>query len=326
MKFVIMGLAAMAVWVMASLPTVILAQNHFSYNQETLVMVNGSPITGLHLDKERRLLNAAMALDLLEALNALDGVSDADLLEHLIDRELILQQAVANQIKVHKRHVNDAMETFKSSFNDSTAYEQYLLNIDMTETQLTEHLRTGLMIKRFIQNEVIHRVRVSDAELNAFYSRYPEDFIRPTQVRALHLMVAVADEDQRADALIKIQEIQIKLAQGADFGVTALENSDCPSRANGGDLGYFTYQQVIAPVAEVAFFLQPGQISQIVQSSMGYHLVKAIDRKPPSRIAFKDMRDKIERTIRRNKENRAMAGYLDGLRKEAEIIRYSKVP
>ena len=316
----------MAVWVMASLPTVVFAQNHHAFNQETLAMVNGSPITRLHMDKERRLLNVAMALDLQGDLNGQGSVSDADLLEHLIDRELILQQAIASQIKVHNRHVNDAMETLKSSFNDSTAYEQYLLNIDMTETQLIEHLRTGLMIKRFIQNEIIHTVRVSDAELNAFYSRHPEDFIRPTQVRALHMMVAVADEDQRADALIKMQEIQLKLAQGADFGVTALENSDCPSHAKGGDLGYFTYQQVIAPVAEVAFTLQPGQISQIVQSSMGYHLVKVIDRKTPSRVAFKDTRDKIERTIRRNKENRAIAGYLAGLRKEAEIIRYSKGP
>lgn len=326
MKFAIIGLAAIAVLAMVSLPTVILAQNHNVLNQEPLALVNGSPITRLELKKERLLLNAALAIDPLGALNEPDDVSDAELLAHLIDRELILQQAVARQIKVSDRHVNEGMDTLKSSFSDPAAYEQYLLSIGMTETQLIGHLRTGLMVRRYIQDEIIQSVRVSDAELHAFYSRHPEDAIRPTQVRARHLMVAVADEEKREEALIKMQGIQYKIAQGADFAVTALENSDGPSRAKGGDLGYFTYQQVIAPVAEVAFALQPGQVSPIVQSSKGYHLVKVIDRKPPSRIAFKDMRDKIERTIRRNKENRALADYLAGLRKDAVIIQYSTMP
>jgi parvulin-like peptidyl-prolyl isomerase len=326
MKFANVSLAIVVMGAVVLSPGVILAQNYSAINLDTLAMVNGSPITRQHVDQEKRLLNAAKVLGAQGDLNGPDGVSESELLEHLIDRELIVQQAMAGQVKVYTRHVNDAMQALKKQFDDSSGYGQYLLSIGMTETQLTEHLRTGLMVKTHLQNQLIQKVRVSDAELRSFYSRHPDDFVRPDQVRALHLLVAVTDEEQRGKALLKLQSIQLKLAQGADFGIMALENSDCPSRARGGDLGYFTYNQIIAPVAEVAFTLQPGQTSHIIESHLGYHLIKTIDCKPPSPIAFKDVRAKIERTIRRNKENRVLAKYIAGLRKHAEIVRYSTTP
>jgi len=318
--------AVMIVWVMTMLPTKIFAQNDSAINQDILVMVNGAPITRQHIDRENRLLRAAMALDAKGGLNQSESVSASELLENLIDRELILQQAMAAQTKVYTRHVNDAMNAFKKRFDDSTGFGQYLLSIGMTETQFEEHLRTGLMIKSHLQGEVIQKVRVSEDELHSFYAQHPDDFIRPVQVRARHLLVAVTDEAQREEALAKMQSIELKLSQGADFAVTALNNSDGPSRSRGGDLGYFTYNQVIAPVADVAFALQPGQISNIIASPLGYHLIKIIDRKPPAPIPFKDVRAKIERTIRRNKENRAAAKYIAGLRKDAEIVRFSTTP
>lgn len=316
-------LAVMAIWAMASLPTMILAQNHSTMGQDTLAVVNGAPITRHHIEKEKRLLKAASALDAKGDLSDHGGVLESELLDLLIDRELIVQLAMDKEMKINARSVEETLAELKKRFSDAAGYEQYLLVIGMTEAQLTAHFRTGLIIKRFLQSEVIQNIRVSDNELKAFYLKHPEDFIRPSQVRALHLLVSATDEKQRREALLKIQAIELKLAQGADFAATALEESDCPSSARGGDLGYFTVNQVIAPVAEAAFTLEPGQISPILESSLGLHLIKVIDRKPPSRIAFKDVRAKIDRTIRRNKENRALARYMARLRKNAEIVRYS---
>lgn len=313
--------ALMIMGAVALCPAVGISQD-LSIDQHSLAVVNGAVITREELAAHMRLLYAAMPIvDDQAFLNADPAVSANEFLDYLIDRELIIAQTQALQIKVHNRQVADTLAKLKTRIGDAGAFQNYLGRVQLTEAQLTEHIRVALAIRRYLQDEVIRGVRVGDPELKAFYTQHPEDFIRDGQVRCQHILVAVTDASPREAALARIQAIEADLVRGSDFALIALEHSDDPSSAKGGDMGYITRSQVIGPVAEAAFALQPGQISAIIESSMGFHLIKVLDRKPPFQIPFRDVRDMIERTIRRNKENQAVRAFLARLRQQSEILR-----
>ena len=119
----------------------------------------------------------------------------------------------------------------------------------------------------------------------------------------------------------RIETLRRQIENGANFAVLALEYSDCPSKARAGDLGYLTRDQMIASFGEVAFALKPGEVSDIVETRFGYHLIQMIDSKPPALLAYNDVREKIERTLRRDKENRAVRSYVAELKSQSEIQR-----
>lgn len=247
------------------------------------------------------------------------------LIDNLIDRELLYQKARKNNYKIRSQWVDREVVSLKHRLKNNTSLEKYLDQMNMDMAQFKEHIKKGLIIRRLIRRDVLRRVKVTETEMQAFYRRYPEFFRQDEQVRARHILIKVQNmnsEKQRKAALAKIRALQTRLEQGAEFAVLALEYSNCPSKNQGGDVGYFTRNQMVAAFSDAAFNLQPGEISDIVTTRYGYHLIQLIDRKPPSQMAYKNVRTKIERTLRRNKEQEKIDAYLAGLKRKAAIEKF----
>ena len=293
---------------------------------QILATVNGTPISRSQLEAEVLWYKTSADMGSPVGINTMEGLSDMDFLGNLIDRQLLVQEAHSKQLHIPKRSVDDALAAVKARFPNAAAFVRDLSEAGLDESLLKERLATGLLVQRLLLNEIVHNVRVGEGELYSYYKAYPEDFILQNQTRALHILVAVKKESERGAALLKIETIALKLSQGADFAALAMEYSDCPTRAKGGDLGYFTYDQVIPAFGDAVFALRPGQTSGIVETPLGYHLIKVVDRIPSTRLLFKDVREKIDHTIRLNKENRAIGSYLADLEKRADIVRYPVLP
>ena len=90
-----------------------------------------------------------------------------------------------------------------------------------------------------------------------------------------------------------MEEILAKANSGEDFAELAVENSECPSAAQGGDLGYFGRGQMVPPFEEAAFALAPGEISGIVETSFGYHIIKVEDKKEAGTMEFDGVSENI---------------------------------
>ena len=247
------------------------------------------------------------------------------LIENLIERELLYQQAQQKNIKIRPQWVERELTGVKFQFKDEGVLEDHLARMDMDKDQFRERIRKGLIIRRLIRRDVLRQIKISEKEMQVFYQSHPDLFLREEQVRARHILVALPnrmDPDKNEAALKKIQAIQLQLAQGANFAVLALEYSDCSSKNQGGDVGYFSRNQMVEPFSTAAFDLQPGQISDVVTTRYGYHLIQLLDRRPPARMAYKNTRAKIERTLRRDKEQQKMTTYLANLKRKAEIKRF----
>lgn len=287
--------------------------------------VNGFIITPQDLNHEIEQLRWEMELRNQPLTNQQLEALRPQFIENLIDRELLFQEARQKNYKIRSQWVNREVASLKYRLNNNTSLEKYLDQINMDMDQLKEQIQKGLIIRRLIRRDILRQVRVSESEMQAFYKRYPEFFQQEEQIRVRHILVEVRNmnsDELKAAAMTKIRSIQAQLEQGANFAVLALEYSDCPSKNRGGDVGYFTRDQMISSFSDAAFQLHPGEISDVVTTRYGFHLIQMIDREPPSQVAYKNVRKKIERTLRRDKEQKKIDAYLAGLKRKADIKKF----
>jgi peptidyl-prolyl cis-trans isomerase C len=114
------------------------------------------------------------------------------------------------------------------------------------------------------------------------------------------------------------------LQKGEDFASLAKEFSQCPSNAKGGDLGYFQRGQMVPPFEQVAFALKPGAVSDIVETKFGYHLIKVIDKKAETTIPYKDVKEKLEQNLKREKIQKEVTLYVEKLKEKAKVEKVEK--
>lgn len=161
--------------------------------------------------------------------------------------------------------------------------------------------------------------RPSEAEVRAYYDAHTHDrFMVPEQVRARHILIKLepdATEARRAEARKKAEDLLAKIKGGADFVALAKKHSeDTVSAALGGDLGMFGRGRMVAPFESAAFALEPGQVSEVVESPFGLHLIKVEEKRAASTRPLDEVREEIVKTL---SEERG----LELARKQAEADR-----
>jgi len=152
------------------------------------------------------------------------------------------------------------------------------------------------------------RIALSDKDIESYYKRYDKTtFSHPEQARARHILIGVvenASDKEKADAKAKADSILAQLKQGGDFAKLASQYSDDPgSKHNGGDLGFFTRGQMVKPFDEAVFKLKPGQISAVVETRFGYHIIKLEELKPAGTDTLEQARPTIVAALKRKAGN-----------------------
>jgi peptidyl-prolyl cis-trans isomerase C len=115
----------------------------------------------------------------------------------------------------------------------------------------------------------------------------------------------------------------VKAKAGEDFAKLAESNSDCPSAKQGGDLDYFGKGQMVKPFEDAAFALKPGEMSGVVETQFGYHIIKVTDRKDAAKTPFEEVKGRITDFLKNNKVKEALEAKVAELKKVAKV---DKVP
>jgi peptidyl-prolyl cis-trans isomerase C len=287
-------------------------------------VVNNTTVLRQDLDREMKLVALKLSRQGRSISDEQLKRYEGNIRETLINRALLLQQSQTKGITVKDTLVTKALDEFKSGFQDEKQYQQSLAQIGFTEASFKDQIKNGLAIKTLIDKEVSQHVSVSDNQVRSFYDEHPDLFRQPEQVKASHILIQVpadADEAKKAAALASIQSLKQRIDKGENFANLAMEYSDCPSKAKGGDLGFFSREQMVQPFSEAAFALQPGQVSDVVTTRFGYHLIRLTERKKAQTMAFNDVKEEISNRLRQEQEEKRIADYLEKIKKNADIQR-----
>jgi len=246
------------------------------------------------------------------------------LVERLIQQELLLQESRRSGIVIEPTAVEEQVATMRERFPSESEFKQALAKIDTTLPQLRTQIERRLAVQSLLDQQILSKVTVTPEESKAFYDNNPNYFKQPDQVRARHILIKAdpeADEAELKEARQKIVVIEERVQAGEDFAELARELSEGPSAAKGGDLGFFERRQMVKPFADAAFALKPGEVSGIVQTRFGYHLIKAEDRKPESKMAYEEIQERLEQSLKQQKAEKMLATYIETLQTQATILR-----
>jgi len=290
-----------------------------------VAVVNESVITQEYFDREmgyalQRLANMGRSFD----DSQLPAIKK-DVLEGLINAELLCQESQRKGIKVEEAAINEQLETLRKQFPSEDEFKTALTKANLSEVDLRSQIRRGLTIQQFITRQFVNEVTISEKQSRAYYDSHPDSSKQPEQVRARHIVIRVdpkADKSQRAEARKTIENIQKKLKKGEDFATLAKGFSQGPSSSKGGDLGFFKRGRTEKPFEQVAFALKPGEVSDLVETKFGYHLIKVIDRKAATTIPYDDIKKKIEQYLKNQKAQKEVSLYVEKLKENAKVERF----
>ena len=224
------------------------------------------------------------------------------MLDQMIDIEAVCEQARKEKLVPTKEEVDKAFNDLKKNIDADKEYKNQLKEMGIDDTYLRNQQEQDLTIQKYKEN-FDKNVKITDEEMKKYYEEHKKDYYKD-EVKASHILISTVDDNgkplseaKKKEAKKKAEEVLKKAKSGEEFSELAKEYSDDPgSAANGGDLGYFTKGQMVQPFEEAAFSLKPGEISGLVESEHGYHIIKVYD-KIDKQLSFDEVKDQIKKTL-----------------------------
>jgi len=253
-------------------------------------------------------------------------------LEMLIVERLLDEQVKQTKIVVTEEEVISRiseMAAAQSAQGGPLSLQEYKKKIEGYGQSFDEYkneFRKQLGYQKLMEPQWADKINVTEDDARQYYSENPKQFEIPEQIRASHILIkpdaseAGTDPNQaKAKAKAKAEDLLKQVKEGADFAELAKAHSGCGSAANGGDLGFFGRGQMVGPFEESAFQLKPGQLSDIVETQYGYHIIKVTDRKDAGGIPFEQTKDDIINRLMQKKQFEFIKKYIQSLKDKADI-------
>ena len=288
--------------------------------EDVVARVNGRPIARRDFDLAVQLQFRGRTTDV--GLAELRAVKEK-VLERLIDSELLHQKAAKGGSDVADADVDLELRRLREASGSAEGFDAVLVENGVGEAEFRAQIRRSLLITRFVEREVAPRLEVKDEELRLYYDQNPREMSRPERVRVRQILVkAPADSPPaRAAARQKIEAILAELRSGRDFEDLARRHSDGREAPQGGDAGWLTRAAAPPPIERVVFRLPVGETSDIVETRLGYHLLRVEERQPEGPIPFAEAREAIRAKILARERDAKIQEYVAGLREQARIER-----
>jgi parvulin-like peptidyl-prolyl isomerase len=230
--------------------------------------------------------------------------------DQLIDTTLLYQYAEREKINIPTSKIDDEIARIRSIFNTEIEFNNALKGNNLTLKQLKDDLKKQFMIEQVIQDEY-KKISLSDEEIAQYYEDHEEYFFQPERRKIRHILV-----EDRDTAEMLLNQIKDGLI---DFETTAKNKSICPSSENGGDLGYISRGQMVLPFEQSAFSLDKGQVSDIVETEYGFHIIKCEDIEEEKQLDLEEATDEIKNMLLSPRQYEAIEKLLTQLREGANV-------
>ena len=230
-----------------------------------------------------------------------------DTVEQIIADKVVALEAKKQKINISDAELNEEVDKLKESYGGEDVFTQMLEANNTSLDDLKADLKNYLTLRKLLEPQI----KITDEELKAYFDENKDSLGEVEQVKASHILV----EDEAI-----ANEIKQKLTDGEDFAELAKEYStDEGSKDNGGQLGFFPKGTMVTEFEDVAFTLPMNQISDLVKSDYGYHIIKVEEKKEAKEANFDDSKADIKETLMNQKMQSEYSTWLEEKKKDYEI-------
>jgi len=292
--------------------------------EQIVARVNNQIITRSQFQhEEKQLRDEAEQQDPSHA-DEIVASQEKDVLKGLIDRQLLLQKGqelgITAETDVVKR-LDDIRKQMKLQSMDDLEKAAEAQGVSFEDFK--QNMKTEIITQKVIQQEVGPHINVSNEEMHRFYEQHKAQFTHPEGVRISEILISTdqAGDDPQKIAALKAhaEDILKKIRAGASFEDLAKSESQDPSGAQGGDLGYFQRGKLAKQLEDMTFAMKKGDVSDVVQTRQGFIIMKVTDHEQAGTPSYNDIEDRVQEAVYMQKMQPALRAYLTKLREEAYI-------
>jgi len=218
-----------------------------------------------------------------------DLLNAQEVLNNMVNHEVMLQKAKELQITVDenaiKKYAENYMQQLSGQYETEAEFLADLRKMNTTKRDLLnyfiEQITENALTEQLVEQQISRQVLVEEDEMREFYEASKDTMaVKPVSwdLKMIIREVKPSEASIAAD-LALAEELRTRADSGEDFATLAAEYSDCPSKEQGGDLGFFKQGMMVKPFEDAAFELSIGEVSQVVESQFGYHIIKVTDKR-----------------------------------------------
>ena len=289
-----------------------------------VVTVNGREVYENEIEQEEARIRTQLSGRVpMQQLEGMGEVIKQQAVNNMINRVLLEQAADRAQIEIPETDVKERADQVKSGFGTEEVFKEQLESSGLTEAGFEQEVKLALRIETLLDKQTADLEGSEEAAVREFYDTNIERFKKPEQVQASHILIPHEEADgepEKTAKKAKMDSLLTEIKGGGDFALLAGEHSSCPSKTRGGDLGFFGRGQMVKEFEETAFGMKVGEVSGVVETQFGYHIIKVTGRQDESMVPFEDAKADILAFMDGQKKQQAVGVYIDSLRTDASIV------
>jgi peptidyl-prolyl cis-trans isomerase C len=251
----------------------------------------------------------------------------SNLLEHLIISKILVQKANAEDKAKTKEQVDMAINSARSNAPTPEAFEMGIKATGMTLDQMREKANEEQLCKRVLERELRGKISIPDDTIKKFYDDHPTDFDVPERVRASHILISTIDPvtqqpvsaEKKKEKEKLAKDIRERAVKGEDFGKLVSTYSEDPGSKDKGGEYTFPRGQMVPEFETAAFTLKTNQISDLVETRFGFHIIKLLEKLPASKMQFADASPKIRDYLTEQEFEKEVPDYFKKLETENDV-------
>lgn len=243
-------------------------------------------------------------------------------LDKEIRNELIRQESHKLKIADIDKKAEDKFLAVKKKSPNDEMFKTYLKMRNLTVEKMKANLRESVYVDEYLLKEKISDPEIPEEVLRDFYDSGPGDYHINESIKLSHILISVADNATEKDtkkAYKKAVKIRKSILKGKDFAETAIKKSECNSASGGGRLKYIKRGYMPKEFEDVAFALEVDEISDVVKTKFGYHIIKVSEKIPEGQIPYEDARDFIKKFFQMDETKKRLNDHIAKLKEKAEI-------
>lgn len=237
-----------------------------------------------------------------------ESLSKSDIINQLIERKIVLQEAKKLKIDVEDRELEQKLKEISEHFFTEDFKDVLRSNL-ITFNDWKKEMKEQMIFEKVV-SQLVGNIEIPDSDIKKYYYANLKNFKYNEMVHAYQILVKTNTE---------ITEIKRDLDNGESFERLARIKSISPEGKNGGDLGYFTRDEMPPEIVNVVFNLPIGKISDIVKTDYGYHIFKVVDKKKGGIKSLSEVKEEIIEKLKLDKKNKFFKDWIKGLREKADV-------